>query len=63
MNSRTKTVLKGFMSLTSDEKNDLIEEMNRYIKSDEKRKDELRESIYQSLILGPLKDPCPCCGK
>ena len=58
MNTKTKTVYRGYLNLTDAEKIDFLKKVK-----------ELNESTASVLIekiamdVGPLSDPCPCCGR
>lgn len=65
MNKRTKLVFAGFIELTTSERNELIDEMNKFVKMEYKERSALAEE-YKSLkvSLGPIStETCPCCGR
>ena len=64
MKARTETVLRGFLALSASEKAELIEEMNAYLKKNRAEQAALQEAYKERrLVLGPLSETCPCCGR
>lgn len=69
MNRKTHRVLRGFLNLTGSERDELVDWWNSYLKLDldkrRQKESELRDSenIVSKMAVGPLHDPCPCCGK
>jgi len=66
MTDRTKFVLQGFIQLTNDEKIELVNQINGYYKSNSLGQEHFCESIHKSInsiVLGPLGEKCPCCGR
>ena len=65
MDPKVALVMNGFIALDSDQRKELIDELNKYLQSD--RKDSLHESIekraHDEIRLGPLGGGCPCCGR
>lgn len=66
MNDLTEKVLlvfNGFLSLSHDERQQLVNMLNNYYKLQGAGKSEL-ETACKRVALGPLSsNPCPCCGK
>jgi hypothetical protein len=63
---KVSVVMRGFLNLSINERNEFIEEINNYIKAEENKKKTLKEGFDKKacLSLGPLKQSgCPCCGK
>ena len=65
MDKETQIVFRGFLNLNEDQQNQLIKQMNDWIKSPYSRKSEIRKSIIEErVVLGPVGgDKCPCCGR
>lgn len=65
MNQRTKLVLIGILQLNDSERKELITEWNRIVENNSSGQKGLSvsESELQSVVLGPLNERCPCCGK
>ena len=66
MTNKVKVVLKGFTELSDLEKQELIDEIRKYINKDRFEKGLLNESLGDEVrrILGPTSlDHCPCCGR
>jgi hypothetical protein len=62
MNKQTKEVFFGYLRLSSEEKSELVKEMNKFINMDSDERISFKESF--SVHLGPVSDDiCPCCGK
>lgn len=65
MNERVAIVFKGFLELSSQEQNELIDAMNDYNKKSYTERCEIRET-YKSgrVVIGPTSSViCPCCGR
>lgn len=63
---KVSIVLRGFINLSIDEKNEFLAEVGNYIKAEESKKKTLKEGVDKKACysLGPLKQSgCPCCGK
>lgn len=64
MSSKAEHVFKGFLNLTSEEKNALIEEINNYYKESSTAQKSIIERFNKRADLGPLLSAsCPCCGR
>jgi hypothetical protein len=61
MTKNTELVYKGFLRLSEDEKNMLIQELNRYLKKDYNAR--VKMANQERISLGPLSTACVCCGK
>lgn len=62
MNKKTTQVFIGFLNLTDQEKNELIDQINRYQEGNSIVRKSLKETFR--LELGPVSSSnCPCCGK
>jgi len=62
MDQQTMLVLHGMIQLTSSQMDDLIRGWDEYSNSTIIRKRE-RFSESTRVILGPVGDGCPCCGR
>ena len=59
-------VIAGFMRIKEDEQQEVIREINNYIKQSYLEKRNLRESFEKAakIVLGPTGGGgCPCCGR
>jgi hypothetical protein len=67
MNDDVRRVLMGFTNLDHNEQVEVIGHISTYLKMSQQAKDAFEQNlIYVSAIkmaIGPLTDPCPCCGK
>lgn len=70
MNKKTAHVLQGFLSLSDEEKKEIIEQIEEYKKYPYLTKDSIEKSLNEnfgmeshSISLGPSPNSCPCCGK
>jgi len=64
MNAKTERVFKGFLSLSSVERQDLIKEINDFYKETLTVQKSIQESYVKRADLGPLLSAsCPCCGR
>lgn len=62
MTERVAFVLNGFIELDVDERKEFIEEANKYIKGTKPIQQNFSR-MTESVVLGPLNNTCPCCGK
>ena len=68
MNKSVAYVLKGFTELNAAQREEFINEINKYIKG-EITETVVRKSINDSvqgstrMTLGPAPTSCPCCGR
>lgn len=65
MDTRVQLVLGGYLELNNDEQAEFIEEAKRHMENPYLRKS-LNESIRRGevkMVLGPLGETCPCCGR
>jgi len=65
MSRASDLVTAGFMKLTESEQQEVINEINNYLKQSLTMKKSLSESFEKrAAVLGP-KNPggCPCCGR
>jgi hypothetical protein len=60
MDRRVATVLMGFNNLTDDQKRDVWTEIEKYIRTPDRLKEELAKSW---VVMGPVERGCPCCGR
>lgn len=60
MNEKTKLVFAGWLSLDSNEKNELDIVIRDYLGQSSQKQKEI-EGLY--IHAGPIGQPCPCCGK
>lgn len=68
MNSQTRLVLNGWLSLSAQEQSELIEAIQNYQRGTTYEKSVVQaenEDLVNHIktYLGPLPDPCPCCGR
>ena len=65
MSQPSDRVIAGFMRLKEDEQQEVIGEINNYIKQSYIKKRNLRESFEKTagIVLGPTGGGCPCCGR
>jgi hypothetical protein len=61
MTKNTELVYKGFLRLSEEEKEILIQELNKYLKKDYKKR--MKIVNQERITLGPLSNTCVCCGK
>jgi hypothetical protein len=65
MNEKTKRVFRGWLELSSTEREEFQKAIDEYNRASETRKRELRESYDRVIKMqtGPLSQGCPCCGR
>ncbi len=70
MNQKVLMVLKGFHELSTDEKVQLIAEINKYQQGSPSVRIGLESGFYESVRksqaavnFGPAPGSCPCCGR
>jgi hypothetical protein len=63
MTENTRRVLKGFIELSDDEKQEFVDELQKWSDLDFSERRRYQKSIQESVDLGPLSSACPCCGK
>jgi hypothetical protein len=64
MNNKTEKVFRGYLSLSSSEKKELLEEIRKYDELSESGKERTRGDVVRKVDLGPVgQSACPCCGK
>ena len=68
MTERAKVVLRGFLELSREEQDEVLRQIDRLHNSKEferiVEKKQLDESAERFRInAGPVKNPCPCCGR
>jgi len=66
MNKQVAFVLKGFTELNSVQRNEFIEEINKYLKDKSQQQpieESIRKSIPNAINFGPTPAGCPCCGR
>ena len=65
MTDDAKKVLAGFARLSSSDQQQVIDEINRFLKAPSYRQKELSEQFSRSagVIMGPVGSGCPCCGR
>ncbi len=65
MNMRQKAVLKGFIQLSQQERNELVEELNKLQNPPTPNTRELLERSIKGEVInfGPAPSGCPCCGR
>jgi len=63
MTDNTRKVLNGFIELSDEEKQEFINELQKWSNLDFSERRRYNESIQKSVDLGPLSSSCPCCGK
>ncbi len=65
MNTKSRHVLKGWLELSSDERQWVAKEINDSNEKTTSEKDILKKSLNENLgiTFGPLENGCPCCGK
>jgi hypothetical protein len=68
MNKKAAHVLQGFLSLSDDDKKEVIKQIEEYKKYPYTTKEIIQKSINESfesnsISLGPSPNSCPCCGK
>ena len=65
MKENVAKVLNGFIKLTDQEKQELIEQVKEYYSSPFSTKERVQKSLNEShtINFGPAPSACPCCGK
>ncbi len=64
MDIQTEQVFRGFLRLTPQQKNDLIDAMNDYYKQSSTKQRLLETDYTKRADLGPLaSNTCQCCGR
>ena len=66
MTNNSTLVFKGFLELTDEEREEVIDAINDFYKKDFSTKRNIQESLQEktaSIILGPTGGGCPCCGR
>ena len=70
MSQKVLMVLKGFYKLSTDEKAQLIADINKYQQGNPSVRFGLESEIYESVRksqaavnFGPAPGSCPCCGR
>lgn len=66
MNIKTGKVMAGFLRLSPSERNEFIEEVNKYLRAEVDERELITEGIEKlaGVVLGPTTSGvCPCCGK
>ena len=65
MNTKCRRVLKGWLELSSSERQWVAKEINDSNDKTTSEKDALKKSLNENLgiTFGPLENGCPCCGK
>lgn len=66
MNEKVKVVLGGYLNLSDTEKRLFIDAIREYDNKDVWKQREILEEVrgdVHKIALGPLSEPCPCCGK
>lgn len=62
MNEAVSQVLNGFLKLNMQERNDFVNELNRYL-SGNQFDQRHTEELMQKRSLGPKNSVCKCCGR
>ncbi|GII25498.1 hypothetical protein Pme01_50950 [Planosporangium mesophilum] len=62
MDRATALVFSGFTRLNAAQQDDLINELNEYIRGNQLTKSSKVEEAYR-VVLGPVSGGCPCCGR
>jgi hypothetical protein len=63
---KTALVLKGFVELNTAQRDEFVDEINKYISDTSQRRkieESLQKSISNTINFGPAPSSCPCCGK
>jgi hypothetical protein len=63
MTDNTRRVLNGFIELSDDEKQEFVDELQKWSDLDFSERSRYQERVQKSVDLGPLSGACPCCGK
>lgn len=64
MNRKTDQVFRGFLNLSPDEQNDLIDAINDHNKQGYIKQKEIKERFNERVDLGPISSArCACCGR
>ena len=65
MTDDAKIVFAAFCNLSPGEREELLDEFNKYQSQPYEKKREIREIMEKSasIILGPTSAKCPCCGR
>lgn len=66
MTDKTRQVLNGWVKLTDSEKRDFDAEVQKFQRSGELQRKDLRESFragIERMETGPLGGGCACCGR
>jgi acyl-coenzyme A synthetase/AMP-(fatty) acid ligase len=66
MDRKVAVVMKGFTALNSAERDEFVEELNKY-RSGKTQDAILRKSLDEAtrttMNFGPIPGGCPCCGR
>lgn len=63
MNEKVAKVLKGFINLSESEKNDFINDLNKYQRSDYYDRGVQKRLVEERASVGPKDSVCTCCGR
>jgi hypothetical protein len=65
MTDAGKKVLAGFARLSDNDRSEVIEKLNEFVRADYVTRSQLRESFEKSanVVAGPVSIGCPCCGR
>jgi hypothetical protein len=58
-----KRVLAGFARLLPPEQEEVGREINRFLHANNSEKQRLKFEWVDRMVLGPLVEACPCCGR
>ncbi len=66
MTDRAELVLHGFLSLSSSEQQDVLDEIRRINNTDpttRKSYERKHEGEFNRIVSGPISSGCACCGR
>ncbi|MEX2515935.1 MAG: hypothetical protein WD572_03345 [Gammaproteobacteria bacterium] len=67
MNKNVAAVLKGYLALSTSDRSEFIDDLNKYQKGNQELRKSLNEDVTRtvksSVNFGPSPGGCPCCGK
>lgn len=69
MDNKTSVVLKGWLDLSSSQKKEFLDAINKYEEASEMRKSAILEDLRKTASAGKVSvgpyssQKCPCCGR
>jgi len=65
MTNKAKKVLAGYYNLSYDDRKEVQQAISEHEEKSFEEKQTFKKRYLEELkiILGPLQEPCPCCGR